>query len=176
MTSKILKLLLLIIPCILITAGCQPICQTAEYATFDVILDEPADGEIVSSLTPTFSWHHNESCTPEQFMISISWEDTSYYSSAFYTSGFNSFLSPESTLKPGREYTWHAYSYRTSGHVYGNISEFRTFYTGPVCSQNSLLAPELKLPYDQSWISPSSSYKFQWYYPGNCLPASYTCI
>jgi len=174
MSKKKLALILVIIPIVFLTAGCDPICTTAEYATFDVILDGPADGEIVSSLTPTFSWHHTESCTPEQFSVSISWADTSNYGSAFYTSGFNSFLSPESALKPGREYTWHAYSYRTSGLIYGKISEFRTFYTGPVCSQNSLLAPELKLPHDQSWISPSSSYKFQWYYPGNCLPASYT--
>lgn len=101
-------------------------------------------------------------------------EDTNYYGSAFYTSGFNSFLSPVSALQPGREYTWHAYSYRTSGLLYGKSSEFRIFYTGPICSESPLLAPVLNLPTDKSWISPSSSYKFQWYYPGNCLPTSYT--
>lgn len=173
MSKKTLALLLVIIPIVLLTAGCDPICTTAEYATFDVVLDGPADGEIVSSLTPTFSWHHNESCTPDKFCATFFMEDTNYYNFSLYTSGLNSFLSPVSALQPGREYTWHAYSYRTSGHLYGKSSEFRVFFTGPICSENPLLAPVLDLPTDKSWISPSSSYKFQWYYPGNCLPTSY---
>ncbi len=141
--SKKHLFLLFTIPLIVIVAGCAPDCTTPEYATFDVILDGPSDGEIVSSLTPTFSWHHNESCTPDQFAVSFSMEDANYYGSSLYTSGLNSFLSPDSSLKPGREYTWHAYSYRTNGLLYGKISEFRTFYTGPVCSETPLLAPVL---------------------------------
>ncbi len=170
MKNKTLFLLLLI-PLVLLTAGCDPDCTTTEYATFDVILDGPADGEIVSSLTPSLSWHHNESCTPEKFVVLI-YDPNGI--DAFPTSGLNSFLSPNSALQPGGAYNWLVYPFRTSPFLQGKYSDARIFFTGPICAGDPLIAPELKLPEENGWIRPSSSHKFKWYYPGNCLPTSYT--
>lgn len=170
MKNKTLFLLLLI-PIIFLTAGCDSACTTAEYETFDVILDGPADGEIVNSLTPTFSWHHNESCTPEMFDVLIYNPDGI---NTFITFGINSFLSPNPALQPGRVYTWLVYPRRTSPLKHGKFSDTRTIFTEPICAGDPLIAPELINPKDKGWISPSSSHIFKWHYPGNCLPTSYT--
>lgn len=173
MISKKQLLLLLTIPLMILAAGCAPDCTTSEYLSFDTILDGPTEGEIVTSLTPTLSWHHNESCTPESFVAFIT-KDGSVGVNSTVTSGLNSFLSPDSALQPGGSYTWLVFPHRASPPIKGpKTSTSRTFYTGPICSGDPLVTPVLTYPEDKSFISPGSSYNFKWNYPGNCLPNAY---
>ena len=105
MSKKNLALLLVIIPIVLIATGCLPKCQPEDYASFDIILNGPANGStLIPPGPPTFSWHHNEDCRPESFSLTITRaEDKSHI--FYYTSGKNDSLLMdgllESLLKPG---------------------------------------------------------------------------
>jgi hypothetical protein len=150
--------------------GCDPACSPNDYASFETILDYPADGEVINTLTPLMSWHHNESCIPHEF--TIYYQENGFQMHEDDTSGENTSSPLEETLLPGREYKWTAFARHLA--AIGVIPDWNTFYTGPVCSGQSLVAPVLKEPLGNGWISHNHQQKFEWFYPGDCLPTSYT--
>lgn len=173
MSKKNLALLLVIIPVFLITTGCLPKCEPAEYETFDIILDGPADGETLNPESPTFSWHHNEACRPEKFRLTITRaEDNSY--NYFYTSGKKDSLKPDYTVHPASGYYWHIAPYNPEGWITGKSSETRYFETEGYCSESELVAPILLKPSNGDLISSNNSIQFQWEHPGDCWPRYYS--
>ena len=83
--------------------GCK--CSPSEIAVFEILLDSPPDGSIISSLTPTFNWHDNEGCEPDTFYLSakINGEWGDYWNPIPGTGNSYALSSP---LLPGREYVW----------------------------------------------------------------------
>ena len=154
---------------LLFAAGCK--CDSLEIQTFDVLLDSPANGELISSLIPTFGWHDNESCDPDHYTISVNENGTFGFSPYEATSGNVSTHTWGTALLPGKEYSWHMRAHVSGGS--SSDSESSLFYTGPVCTSEVLLAPNLQIPMDAGWVSHHKPQEFNWTYPGDCLPPNY---
>ena len=184
MSIKKTRWLVLSLLIIMLLAGCR--CDNSMIPTFIGILDSPADGELVSSLSPTFNWHGNASCDPDEYIFHIDEDDLSYSPVASqnisptnlpytYTGG---------NLLPARSYTWRVAAVNgaqdDSPHVYGPDTEMGQFFTGPVCSGETLIAPELDYPGQTNysgefddWINHGHDQKFKWTYTSDCLPLHY---
>lgn len=157
---------------LLLLTGCKPSCLPEDYENFDIILDGPVDGEIVGSLKPTFSWHHDEYCKPDKYMlVAENWPLGG--DKIFYVSGDKDSLVAESDLKPGSNYHWHMAATTDSiNPVYGRHSETRSFLTGPVCDGPITVKPTLFSPVKGTWISSTDPSLFDWNTQG-CLPSSF---
>jgi len=169
----------------ILLSGCK--CSNVGVEAFIVFPDLPIGGDLVSSLTPLFDWHGSDSCDPDYYSVYIR-EDVPYgantagadvdYTDVPYT------LSGDSLL-PGRAYYWTArarnhYESSEDPGALGPESAKAYFFTGPVCSGNPLIAPELEYPRDHSgneefdnWITHDHHQDFHWSYSGGCLPVSY---
>jgi len=160
---------------VLFISGCR--CDNAAVEAFVLIADSPIGGTLVSSLTPEFDWHGSDSCDPDQYRLYIR-EDNIYggdtaspevaYTDVPYT------LTGDSLL-PGRVYFWYGkavnvWSSEEPG-ASGEFSEPEYFFTGPVCSGEVLIAPDLMDPHAAGWLS--KEHIFKWTYTGGCLPVSY---
>ena len=152
----------------LVLSGCQ--CSDNQIDIMEVILDSPA-GEVVSSLLPTFNWHNSESCEPDSYHVYVK-------ENYEYTGGLN-YDTPDDTpsytltgtpLLPGKEYIWKVEAIEDEyGH--SDWSDPSLFYTGPVCSGETLIAPVLQSPQDFAWLMGET--EFNWTYNGGCLPDHY---
>ena len=186
MSPKKIRWLVICLIGILGAAGCK--CNNTAIETFEIVADNPALSLVVSTLNPTFEWTANKSCDPDRFGISI-FEDVEYGGDGHYQeSAFDAVpytLSGDSLL-PGRSYYWHvnAQNSWTSGSpgATGPNSDDAHFYTGPVCTGETLIAPELDVPlaYGSSykaeidnWITHDHLQVFKWTYKGGCLPLMY---
>jgi len=152
--------------------GCA--CDDTGHNEFVVIPDVPVDESIISSLIPDFAWHDDSSCTPDNFLISMNGVGNSYYEYALVPGNQSSYTWHE-FLDPGNQYKYrmrvNADNGPTSPH-----SNYLTFYTGPVCSGETLIAPELISPgstWNGGWITHDHLQEFRWSYPGSCLPSYY---
>ncbi|NQS92526.1 MAG: hypothetical protein HQ574_08970 [Chloroflexi bacterium] len=169
----------------LFISGCK--CNNAAVAVFEVIADSPTGGELVTSLTPLFEWHGSDTCDPDRYHLYIK-EDKPYggdvaYADVPYT-GVPYTLSGDSLL-PGRSYYWQGraendYESSEDPGAHGQHSEPAYFFTGPVCSGETLIAPDLVTPYQyggntdtDNWITHNGQQEFKWTYTGGCLPVSY---
>lgn len=169
MFPKTYRLLLLCVIFMLFISGCA--CGDTGHNEFVIIPDDPADESIISSLIPTFGWHDEESCTPDKFMITVAEIGDSYSNYAMPPGNTSSFTWPTS-LDPGSQYKWRMRATADNGPT-GPYTKENIFYTGPMCSGEVLIAPELVSPVAADWISHNDMQRFKWSYPGGCLPAAY---
>jgi len=177
MSSKTKHRLILAIFITILLAGCR--CDNSVIPTYYGIGDSPADGA-VTSLTPSFDWHGSDSCDPDEYIFRIE-------EGGIPTLGLvNTNISPSnlpytyvggvgSDLEPGKSYTWYLTAVNGSNNgdppVFGPKTEAGQFFTGPVCSGETLVAPELLDPEAAATLSKEKIFK--WTYSGGCLPAAY---
>ena len=168
---------------VLFISGCR--CDNAAVEAFEFIADSPIGGALVSSLTPEFDWHGSDSCDPDEYHLYIR-EDIQYGGDTAYTDVAYTdvpYTLTGDSLLPGRVYYWfgraeNVWSSEEPG-AHGEYSEPEYFFTGPVCSGETLIAPELEYPrlhgseeFD-NWIGHGGLQDFHWSYTGGCLPISY---
>ena len=185
MSPKKIRWLVICLFAILGAAGCK--CNNLAVEDFVIFADSPALNLVVSTLNPTFSWTANKSCDPDEYDLHIR-EDVMYggdsangdviYDDVPYT------LTGDSLL-PGRAYYWYArarndYTSSEDPGASGPFSDYAYFFTGPVCSGETLIAPELQFPRQyggnpdtDNWITHNHLQEFNWTYTGGCLPLSY---
>jgi len=184
MSPKKIRWLVICFVAILGAAGCK--CNNTAVEDFEVIADNPILGLVVSTLNPTFSWTANKSCDPDEYDVYIT-EDVRYGGDTVYADvAYDDvpYTLTGDSLLPGRSYLWKArainvwtsYEDPSANSPY---NEYSQFFTGPVCSGESLIAPDLEFPapysnpdYD-NWITHNSLQEFKWTYTGGCLPISY---
>lgn len=162
----------------LLLAGCR--CDNSVIPTYFGIGDTPIVGA-VTSLTPSFNWHGSDSCDPDEYLFRI--EEGGIPALGLV----NTNIGPEalpytyvggvgSDLEPGKSYTWYLTAVNGSQGsdppVFGPKTEIGQFFTGPVCSGEALVAPDLLDPDPAGWIV-DDPYLFKWTYGGGCLPESY---
>jgi len=162
-------------------------CANAQVELFEVIADSPIGGELVTSLTPLFDWHGSYSCDPDEYNLYIK-EDVMYggdHAYAEVTYDDVPYTLTGYSLLPGRAYYWYArahnvYTSPEDPSAYGPDSNPAYFFTGPVCSGETLIAPELQFPRQHggnpetdNWITHNHHQEFKWTYKGGCLPVSY---
>ncbi|MCD6425483.1 MAG: hypothetical protein J7L35_08235 [Anaerolineales bacterium] len=162
-------------------------CANAQVELFEVIADSPIGGELVTSLTPLFDWHGSYTCDPDEYDLFIK-EDVMYGGDSAYSDVIYDDVPYTLTgysLLPGRAYYWYArahnvYTSPEDPSAYGPDSDPAYFFTGPVCSGETLIAPELRFPrkhggYPETdnWITHNHLQEFKWTYTGGCLPVSY---
>lgn len=181
-SSKFLFMICLI--SVVFLTGC--ICSVEGIESFLITPDTPIDGSVITSLNPTFTWTNNKTCDPNKYRIRIEenvlsgsfWfdDDIAYRDLPFTLAG--------PSLLPGRQYTWKVraetdYVSSESPSAQGAFSETVSFFTGPVCSGETLVAPTLEYPYRatsadlDNWITHDGLQEFHWSYTGGCLPISY---
>ena len=154
----------------LLLAGCK--CTQEQMNEMVIIHDTPADGTLLSSLLPSFSWH-STTCSPSYYYVFVYASGNTSLLSAYHQvpDGATSFDWVTPPLEPGKEYAWRVKPVlEDPGYMEGDFSEETIFYTGPVCSGETLVAPELQGP---SWVEHNGPQEFNWTYPGSCLPISY---
>jgi hypothetical protein len=154
-------------------------------------LVSPSAGSIISSLTPMFEWAY------PGYYIDTGGQVEEHV--GCYTPGFHLYLSsgpffqdelgtlidgvpaidslytkiwtPDTPLETGTEYHW---SIRPFSHGQeGPSSEVRTFFTGPACESDSLVAPIPVAPLNHWIVDDLNDLVLTWYYPGGCLPDEY---
>jgi hypothetical protein len=178
MTKKTKRWLILGLFFALFLSGCR--CDNSVIPAYFGIGDTPADGE-VTSLNPVFNWHGSDTCDPDEYIFRI--EEGGVPSLGLV----NTNIGPEalpytyvggvgSDLEPGKSYTWYltAVNGANGGDppVFGPKTEIGQFFTGPVCSGEAQVAPDLLEPEPAGWVE-DDPYLFKWSYSGGCLPESY---
>lgn len=164
--------LLIALPIFLLAAGCSQNCTAGQYTQFQMIQDEPLDGVVINDLTPHFGWHHNNTCDPKYTRLTISRKSMTG-NNMHYRPGYLTGWTLNYDLEPGGEYFWSIAAYETVS-IKGLETSKKIFYTGPVCTSNeNLQAPVAKAPANGQWWEDNPSKRFEWYYPGNCLPDGY---
>ena len=153
---------------LLFVSGCA--CSDNQVHIMDIILDSPVTGGLVSSLLPNLSWHNSEDCEVDYYHVYVKEHSRIGGGNNYDTpDGNTSFTLTGTPLEPGKEYTWIVEA-REDGER-SEWSEPSFFYTGPVCSGETLVAPELRDPGNAAWLMKETI--FNWIYPGGCLPTSY---
>ena len=175
MSKKALLSILIFIPLVIISSGCKPACTPAEYEGFKVWPNNPSDGTIVNSLTPTFEWHSNEDCQPVHINLEVKKNELGP-GTVYTTGGSATSYALTTPLDPASKYIWRPFASSTDGE-YGKIHKwYWAFFTGPLCSTGVPDAPILDVPANGGYAEPlsaNSGFHFQWHYPGDCLPTSY---
>ena len=162
----------------LFLAGCR--CDNSVIPTYFGIGDSPLNGA-VTSLTPSFNWHGSDSCDPDEYIFRI--EEGGIPSLGLVNTNISPSSLPYtyvggvgSDLEPGKSYTWYLTAINGANNgdppVFGPKTEIGQFFTGPVCSAEALVAPDLLDPEPAGWVE-DDPYLFKWTYEGGCLPESY---
>jgi len=166
-------------------SGCK--CNNTAVEDFVIFADNPALNLVVSTLNPTFSWTANKSCDPDEYDLYIR-EDVMYGGESTYPDVIYDdvpYTLTGDSLLPGKAYYWYAravndYTSSEDPGASGPFSDYAYFFTGPVCSGETLIAPELQFPRQHggptdtdNWITHNHLQEFNWTYAGGCLPVSY---
>ena len=152
----------------------MPQCTDSEISTKYPGNPSPHSGVIVGSLTPTLEWDWIWStCNPYQFKITITNAVTKSETTQS-VSGTARDYTPSTSLEAATKYDWTVYGVTSNDHPSGTGRAF--FYTGPLCSNTTPLAPVLDFPADGEFVTPPSKHggiTLQWHQPELCLPHSY---
>ncbi|NIS80990.1 MAG: hypothetical protein GTO14_12465 [Anaerolineales bacterium] len=156
------------------TNGDVPVCDPRElHSPEELLPGGPPDreGEIVDSLTPTFSWTYpDSSCMPEYYrlLLATTWHAFETRPEEFRIDGWNSEWNPESELQPGTTYLWRVQAGSGATIVGGGLGIFRT---GPVCDITSpvvLSTPILLWPANGAMIEGVNP-TLEWDDPTACI-------
>lgn len=153
---------------IMVLSGCK--CGENQINIMDVINDSPIAGEVISTLLPTFTFHNSENCEPDHYWLKVSDNSDHGWWVNETTLDDSPTFTMTTPLDPGKEYSWNVRAYSGDFGV-SDMSEPTIFYTGPVCSGETLIAPELQDPGPAAWLEHETN--FVWTYNGGCLPSSY---
>ena len=128
--------------------------------------------EILDPNAAVLNWNYTDSCTPDNFEITLS-KDISF--SAIEHTGTvagSAITWTAPTLDDAEEYYWRVRA-EDEG-VYGPYSsELRSFFTGPICGAGDLVAPNLASP-DFGAIYDNNYDSLEWSWPlHTCIPESY---
>ncbi|HWQ45548.1 MAG TPA: SdrD B-like domain-containing protein [Longilinea sp.] len=158
----------------IIAVACSPILPTCEAGSLQApTLVSPNHYEVVGSLLPTLTWTYpDNSCEPEGYAISLSpgpyFND---YSLNGGTGNPSTSWSPGEELQPGMEYKWNVQA--GVGTTFGPYSpQMTSFFTGPLCSLDSLIAPTLLEPQNYATVT-ESNINLTLDYLDDCLPPGY---
>lgn len=155
----------------LLLTSCK--CNAADTQAFVVLVDGPAPGSIVDT-HPVFTWHEEESCTPDKYHLYLTnnWSGATN-SASEYPAGDVLSHTWSGIAQGGLHAYWRMAAMTENNVHYGPYTEVRDFYVGPLCSGETLVAPELYRPIDAAWISHYHQEPFEWHYKGGCLPPFY---
>lgn len=155
----------------LLLVGCK--CDAADTQAFQIIVDGPAAGSIVDT-HPVFTWHEEESCTPDKYHLYLTNDWSGATNSASEYPAGDVLSHTWSGIAQGGLHTYWRMAAMTENNVHhGPYTEVRDFYVGPLCSGETLVAPVLYRPIDAAWISHHHQEPFEWHYKGGCLPPFY---
>jgi hypothetical protein len=130
------------------------------------------EGEMVDSLTPTFSWTYPDStCLPEYYrlLLATNWHALETSPDEYRVDGWDTDWTPATELLPGTTYLWRVQagsSWETAG---GRIGIFRT---GPLCDITSpviLSTPVPLWPADGAIVE-GVNLSLEWDDPTDCIP------
>jgi hypothetical protein len=150
-----------------------PVCQQAEQLGMPVLVT-PDDGSNVEIAGLTFHWVYNPAgCLPNSFEIQVSQTAGFSTHSGAYLAASETHWSPQVGMNAATIYYWRMRAAVADGP--GPWSPTFSFYTGPVCSADSLYAPALVFPISHLFVYDAPS--FQWLYPdgpsNDCIPEGY---
>jgi hypothetical protein len=127
------------------------------------------NGEMVSSLQPTFQWFYEAPCGPDEFGLEIA-PDGNFAGPGVIseqTSGPVTTWTLTQTLQPASVYQWRVYAKR--GFTSGPYSPAPWFWTGPICNASIPDIPELVSPIHGVVINEASP-PLDWDFPAvGCL-------
>ena len=127
-----------------------PVCQQAEQLGMPVLVT-PDDGSNVEIAGLTFHWVYNPAgCLPNSFEIQVSQTAGFSTHSGAYLAASETHWSPQVGMNAATIYYWRMRAAVADGP--GPFSPTFSFYTGPVCSANSLYAPALVFPISHLFV------------------------
>ena len=152
--------------------GCNlPLPTCATDSLQEVTLLSPAKMGVVDTLEPTLEWSYPSSeCTPEGYAITM-WEGPVMTENIGGGTGNpNTQWVPGSPLEPGKQYRWTVAP--INGTTLGPVSETFVFFTGPVCTDASLVPPTMLEPADGASFNATTDLLW-WDYTAGCTPTGY---
>ncbi len=157
---------------LLLLAGCNlntPVCANASLQAPNLMA--PQDHAITNNLTPPLSWSYPDpNCHPESYHITLLTVADAPEDLSGTANGYATNWGPASPLDPGKEYEWAVRS--KNGSFPGPQSQYRFFYTGPMCATAALHAPIPDYP-DHGVAQDILRPLLTWHYPDPCLPEGY---
>lgn len=152
--------------------GCTlplPTCPTDSLQ--EVTLTSPAQVSVVDTLTPTLQWTYpSTECAPAGYAITM-WEGPVMTTNIGGGTGNPSTSwGPGAPLQPGKQYRWNVAP--INGTTLGPVSNTFIFFTGPVCTDASLIAPSMIEPADGAAFNESTDLLW-WDFTGGCTPTGY---
>ncbi|MFN8400472.1 MAG: SdrD B-like domain-containing protein [Anaerolineales bacterium] len=171
MKNKVLVLCILIIVMGNLI-GCNmplPTCSTDSLQ--EVTLLSPAQVSVIDTLSPTLEWSYPSSeCAPEGYAITM-WEGPVMTENIGGGTGNpTTKWGPGSPLEPGKQYRWNVAP--INGTTLGPVSDTFIFFTGPVCTDASLVPPTMLEPADGAIFNPTTDMLW-WDYTAGCTPTGY---
>lgn len=153
-------------------AGCNmplPTCPTDSLQ--EVTLLSPAQVSIIDTLSPTLEWSYSSTeCAPEGYAITM-WEGPVMNNNIGGGTGNpNTQWAPGSSLEPGKQYRWNVAP--INGTTLGPVSDTFIFFTGPICSDASLVPPTMLEPADGAIFNATTDLLW-WDYTAGCTPTGY---
>ncbi|MEN9564789.1 MAG: hypothetical protein RIR73_3033 [Chloroflexota bacterium] len=152
--------------------GCNmplPTCPTDGLQ--EVTLLSPAQVSVIDTLSPTLEWSYPSSeCAPAGYAITM-WEGPVMTTNLGGGTGNpNTQWAPGSSLEPGKQYRWNVAP--INGTTLGPVSDTFIFFTGPVCTDASLVPPTMLEPADGAIFNPTTDLLW-WDYTAGCTPTGY---
>lgn len=152
--------------------GCTiplPTCPTDSLQ--EVTLLSPAQVSIVDTLEPTLEWSYpSAECAPAGYAITM-WEGPVMVDNLGGGTGNPSTAwGPGSPLEPGKQYRWNVAP--INGTTLGPVSDTFIFFTGPVCTDASLVPPTMLEPADGASFNETTDLLW-WDYTAGCTPTGY---
>lgn len=133
----------------------------------------PSKMEIEIDLSPDFYWEYAADCDPESFTIEVIYHPLMGIHEPVMTiqvEGFRRSWSSDKFLPEGKHYGWRISA--SSGESTGPSSDYALFFSGPLCEESTLLAPDLVLPREDVMVIQRRPW-LQWRYAEACLPDTY---
>jgi hypothetical protein len=158
-----------------VTTGCVKNCLPDDYEAFQLIADSPAEGSAISYNTPpTFKWHNNLGCKPQEYRIRLINESSGGSHEEIVDGDLTEFSSVRfmDLMDMHQEMRWYLYAYdkhADSSHLKMIGNDYKNFMTDGLCEANELVPPKLIEPENEIWKS-LPYYKLEWSYPEECVP------